>query len=76
MFRGHLLLVFLASIAHLLLAGKLRNSKYSAAQARYHGASDKIDKAITYRAEDTVKLTKLQFTSTSLILVAIFIYDR
>jgi hypothetical protein len=32
-FRGHLMLVFLASIAHLLLAEKLQNSKYSAAQA-------------------------------------------
>jgi len=31
-FRGHLMLVFLASITHLLLAEKLMNSKYGAAQ--------------------------------------------
>jgi transposase len=31
-FRGHLMLVFLASIAHLLLVEKLQTSKYSAAQ--------------------------------------------
>jgi len=32
-FRGHLMLVFLASIVHLLLVEKLMESKYSAAQA-------------------------------------------
>jgi hypothetical protein len=32
-FRGHLMLVFLASLAHLLLVEKLLKSKYSAAQA-------------------------------------------
>lgn len=31
-FRGHLMLVFLASITHLLLAEKLQKSRYSAAQ--------------------------------------------
>ena len=31
-FRGHLMLVFLASIVHLLLAEKLQKSKYSATQ--------------------------------------------
>ena len=31
--RGHLMLVFLASVAHLLLVEKLQQSKYSAAQA-------------------------------------------